>query len=560
MQNKGAIWLFTILLVVACLYEMSFSFFTGGIEQEAKVVATQKLDSLLAATGEDMELGKQDSLRQGFEADYLLSEANEEVVPFIGTTYKRAKEKEINLGLDLQGGMHVTMEVSVPALVRALGSNSANPTFQKALTLAEEKMLGSTDDYVTLFGQSITEIDPNFKLAAVFHNMNNKEKFPRDADNAAIIQIIRLEAEDAVKRTEQVLRKRIDNLGVVQPKIQRLTTSDRIVVELPGIKDPKRVRKILQGTAKLEFWETYDNSDIYELLGELNQVLKVKDSIANLSKQDTAAIAALDGLEEVSAEVEEVVAQEIDSTLNDSDETGNLFSDLASPSDSSSDSTADISQEDVNNPLFEKLVPALNSDENGQLFKVEGPVVGYATVKNIDAVNAYLEGPEAIAIITRTVGRGKIKFLWSAQAFDDNNQFYQLYAIKVGARNAEAPMEGDAVTNARVDTDPLGNPEVTLLMNSTGAKEWAELTAKNVGQNVAIVLDEFVYSAPTVQSEIKGGRSSISGRFSPEEAEDLANVLKAGKLPAPANIIEEAIVGPSLGAEAIQSGLRSFWP
>jgi SecD/SecF fusion protein len=559
MQNKGAIWLFTILLVVACLYEMSFSFFTGGVEAEAKVVATQKLDSLNAESGEEMDLGTQDSLFQSFEADYLVTQANVEVVPFIGTTYKRAKEKEINLGLDLQGGMHVTMEVSVPALVRALGSNSANPTFQKALRMAEEKMVSSQDDYVTLFGQSIIEIDPDFKLAAVFHNMNNKEKFPRDADNAAIIQIIRLEAEDAVKRTEQVLRKRIDNLGVVQPKIQRLTTSDRIVVELPGIKDPKRVRKILQGTAKLEFWETYDNNDIYELLGEINQILKVKDSIANLSKKDTSALAVLDDFEQLPAEeedTEEVLAEEV--VENDSNATGNLFSDLANPSDSTSDSTSNLAASNVSNPLFEVLVPALNSDENGQLFKVQGPVVGYATVNNMKQVDAFLAGSEAKAIIQRTVGRGKIKFLWSSQAFDDNNQFYQLYAIKVGGRNAEAPMEGDAVTNARVDTDPLGNPEVTLLMNSTGAKEWADLTAKNVGQNVAIVLDDFVYSAPTVQTEIKGGRSSISGRFSPEEAEDLANVLKAGKLPAPANIIEEAIVGPSLGQEAISSGLRSF--
>ncbi len=557
MQNKTAIWFFTILLVLACLYEMSFSFFTGGIEKEAQVVAQQKIDSITVELGRDLSVSETDSFQQAFESEYVAEHANDEVYPIIGTTYKRAKQKEINLGLDLQGGMHVTMEVSVPDLILALASESPNPTFRKALDLAVDKQTDSQDDFVTLFASSVQEIDPEFKLAAVFHNRENREKFPREATNEEIISIIRLEAEDAVKRTEQVLRKRIDGLGVVQPKIQRLTTSDRIVVELPGIKDVKRVRKILQGTAKLEFWETFENSEMFNALDAVNEYYRIEAGYGDdtsqadvLADSDTTAVEVADASVDTS------------SSTDTSELAADLFEDLGTSDDTSSaDSTGAATYEDFvkENPLFGLLRPALQQDpSSGQYYAAQGPVVGFADVKDVKKINALLETPEAKNIFLKFAGATKYKFLWDAQPYDEEGQFVQLYAIMISDRNGKSPLEGDVVTNARVDNDPLGNPEVTLIMNSNGAKTWAELTAANVGKSIAIVLDDMVYSAPTVQGEIKGGRSSIAGRFTPEDADDLANVLKAGKLPAPANIIEEAVVGPSLGQEAIDSGLRSF--
>lgn len=541
---------------------MSFSFFTGGIESEARSFAESKIDSIATEEGE-LTLDVRDSLYQAFESDYLAANANEEVVPVLGTTYNQAKKKEINLGLDLQGGMHVTMEVSVPDLIVALSSNSPNPTFRKAIENAKTNQVNSQDDYVTLFGNAINDIDPNFKLASVFHNRENKEKFPRESSNEEILAIIRTEAEDAVKRTEQVLRKRIDNLGVVQPKIQRLTTSERIVVELPGVKDAKRVRKILQGTAKLEFWETYENAEVFNILDQINTALKGEEPA------DSSAVNTDSTATEKPADVSDAEADlfadsdtETDSTVADStDEDIDLLAELEGDSATASDSSEVQSFADFarDNPLFSMLRPALQQDPNsGQYYAAKGPSVGYANAKDVEEVNKLLESKEAKRIIASNPELARVKFLWGAQSIDDEQNILQLFAIKVNNRNGRAPLEGDAVTNATVENDPLGNPEVVLIMNSSGAKTWADLTAENIGKSVAIVLDDYVYSAPTVQTEIRGGRSSIAGRYSPEEAADLANVLKAGKLPAPANIIEEAVVGPSLGQEAIDSGLRSF--
>jgi len=566
MQNKGAIWIFTILLVLACLYEMSFSFFTGGVEQRAKANAEAKVDSVANELGE-LSLDMKDSLFQAYESDFLAASGNEEVVPLLGTTYKQAKKKEINLGLDLQGGMHVTMEVSVPDLIVALSSKSPNPTFQKAIEKAKADQINATDDFVTLFGNAIEDIDPDFKLASVFHNRENKEKFPRDAENAEILSIIRVEAEDAVKRTEQVLRKRIDNLGVVQPKIQRLTTSERIIVELPGVRDAKRVRKILQGTARLEFWETYENSEAFTILDQLNTALKGEEidttksdstSIQNIPGSESAAEAEAELFADDTEDEESTDSSAVDTTQEPTYLLAELEGDSASELQDSSEvqSYAEFARE---NPLFSLLRPALQQDPNsGQYYAAQGPVVGYANAKDIEEINKLLNSKEAKRIRAANPTISKVEFKWGAQSIDEEEEVLQLYAIRVNNRNSEAPLEGDVVTNATVENDPMGNPEVVLIMNSNGAKGWADLTAANIGKSVAIVLDDFVYSAPTVQSEIRGGRSSISGRFNPEEAADLANVLKAGKLPAPANIIEEAVVGPSLGQDSIDSGLRSF--
>lgn len=550
MQNKSAIWAFTILLTIACIYQLSFTFVAGRVESKANEVAIQKLDSLIN-TGVELDNTAKDSALISFTDNYLFEQNNEVVYPIFNYKYKKVKKNELNLGLDLQGGMNVTLEVSLVDLIKVLSGNSDDPTLNKAIEMAIEKQKSSQDDFVTLFAKSITEIDAQYKLAAIFHNRENKEKFPREATNDEIIEIIQEEAAEAVKRTEQVLRKRIDNLGVVQPKIQRLSGSDRIIVELPGIRDKRRVRKILQGTAKLEFWETYDNAQVFNSLDQINELLKKTTKTEDTSKVADAPKA--DALDDLFAEDAD---SGIDTLSSDSSaSTDDILSELSGDSDTSSvDGTESFEDFKKENPLFGLLRPALTQDpSSGQFFPMKGAVVGFANVKDVEKVNAYLALPEVQKLLPP-----RIQFYWGAKPYDENEEFLQLFAIRITSRDGKAPLEGDVITNARVENDPMGNPEVALSMNATGAQTWRRLTKENVGKSIAIVLDGFVYSAPNVMSEISGGRSSISGGFTQEESNDLANVLKAGKLPAPANIIEEAVVGPSLGAEAISSGLSSF--
>ena len=556
MQNKNAIWAFTILLTLACVYQLSFTFFTGNHEGKASDYADQKIDSVTSALG---ELGQyqRDSTYEAFENEFLSRHSSDEIVPFLGYNYKESKRKEINFGLDLQGGMNVTLEVSVIDLITALSADSKDKAFKQALFDAVEDQKDSQEDFVTLFGKAFEENAPNQKLAAIFHNRENQEKFPRNATNSEILQIIRDEAVDAIKRTEQVLRKRIDNLGVVQPTIQRLAASDRIIVELPGIKDKKRVRKILQGTAKLEFWETYDNQEVFAGLEQANLLLKQVEEARNKSNDlpdDNTETTKEESSDNVANLFEEDDAN--DSTLVE-EEPLDLLAELASDSNQL-DSALQQNQlsEDFNknNPLFALLKPALVQDPNTQqYYPGEGSVVGFAALIDVDRINDYLARNDVKNLLPP-----RIIFAWSAKPYDTDGKFVQLFALKVTNRDGTAPLEGDVITNALVQTDPLGQPEVSLIMNPTGAQKWRLLTKDNIGKSIAIVLDGVVYSAPNVISEIKGGQSSISGSFSPEEADDLANILKAGKLPAPANIIEEAVVGPSLGQEAISSGLSSF--
>lgn len=554
MQNKSAIWGFTILLSLACLYQLSFTVLTGMHEGKAEDYASKKVDSLVTADG-SLNQFKADSAYVAFQDEWLAAHGNDEIYPLLGFTYKEAKRSEINLGLDLQGGMNVTLEVSVVDLIKSLSGNSDDPIFLKSIEDATVMQKSSQDDFVTLFGRAFNQNAPDQKLAAIFHNRENQDKFPRDASNEEVLEIIREEAVDAIKRTEQVIRKRIDNLGVVQPSIQRLTSSDRIIVELPGIKDKGRVRKILQGTARLEFWETYDNKEVFGALEQANALIK---EIESAKKKKTTSVTdstqSNESTSETETAIDDLFASEEDSTQED-----DLLSELTSGTDSAStDSAANQSKmiEDFNenNPLFALLKPALIQDPNNQqYYPADGPVVGFAALKDVDKINEYLNRNDVKNLLPP-----RVQFYWSAKPYDENGEFVQLFAIKVTNRDGKAPLEGDVVTNARVDTDPFGNPEVALIMNPTGAQKWRLITKENIGKSVAIVLDGFVYSAPTVNGEIKGGISSIQGQFSPEEAEDLSNVLKAGKLPAPANIIEEAVVGPSLGQEAISSGLISF--
>lgn len=560
MQNKTAITSFTILLALACLYQLSFTWVVNNVENTANKVATEKVDSTIAS-GAQLSIYQQDSLRQRYEGDYLASIANEKTYPVIGFTYKECKQNQINLGLDLQGGMNVILEVSVVDLIKVMSGNSDDPTFIKAIALAEERTASSTKDFTTLFGEAITEIDPDFKLAAVFHSRENKDLFPSTATNLEILDIIRKEAEDAVKRTEQVLRKRIDNLGVVQPKIQRLAASDRVAIELPGVKDKSRVRKILQGTARLEFWEVYDNREIFKGFEDANTYMR------NLKKREsnslTDSLLANNPMDSSSTIQPDTTKDILSSLKAEKSDTGNSSDDLLSElkGDSATSDTGATSFDDFakENPLYALIQPVIYQDPKTQQYLAgQGPVVGYVSEKNREEVNNLLNSKDLLRFFS-----ADIRFMWSAKPVEGSSDAFSLFAIRALQRDGKPRLEGDAVTNARVTADPLGNPEVSLIMNGTGAKIWREMTAEASAdpsnkKSIAIVLDDLVYSAPTVQSEIKGGQSSISGNFSPEEAEDLANVLKAGKLPAPANIIEEAIVGPSLGKEAIQAGLSSF--
>lgn len=572
MQNKTALWFFTALLSLACLYQLSFSWVTAGVEGKAKEVAEQKMDSL-ELVNPNLSAFARDSALQKFETDYLLGQNNQEVYPLLGFTYKQCKKNEINLGLDLQGGMNVTLEVSVVDLIKAMAANPENPVFKKSIEDALVMQESSQEDFTTIFGNAIISNDPNFKLASVFHSRENKELFPRDASNEEILTIIRTEAEDAVKRTEQVLRKRIDNLGVVQPKIQRLATSDRIVVELPGVKDKSRVRKILQGTAKLEFWETYDNREVFQGFDNANtymRELSKKEKSSDGDNESDSTIEKTEPEKDVESSVDDLFASEdespeseldsIDAT-NQSDTGGiedDLLAELASDS-SEADTSGSFEDFAAENPLYALIQPVIYQDpQTQQYFPGEGPVVGYVSERNKEEVEQLLQDRNISKYFAQNV-----RFKWSAKSISEESDVYALYAIKVIQRDGKARLEGDAITNARVTADPLGNPEITMIMNSAGAKMWRTMTAEaaadpNNKKSIAVVLDDLVYSAPQVQQEIKGGQSSISGRFTPEEAEDLANVLKAGKLPAPANIIEEAIVGPSLGQEAIDSGMMSF--
>lgn len=558
MQNKSAIWTFAILLSLACLYQLSFTFVTSGVESDAAEVAQNKLDSLMAAQPNLSPL-EQELAFQGFEQEYLVKMNGEEVYPLLGFTYAYCKRNEINLGLDLQGGMNVTLQVQVKDLIRALSNNSNDPKFNEALALAVEKQKNSQDDFVSLFTQAWNEVNPGGKLAAVFHNRENKEKFPLEATNEEIIATIAEEADAAVSRTEQVIRRRIDGLGVVQPTIQRQPGTGRIIVELPGIKDKDRVRKILQGTAKLEFWECFDNGEIYTSLDEANALLAQKLGVRETPESDTLQ---QEVKADSTAKVENEVEQEVASQEKDSNSLDALLSDDAVSSDTNAKDSASIAEMskdfEKQNPLFAKLRPAIFQDpESGNYFAGKGPTVGYAAVTDTGAVNEMLDRRDVRALFPR-----RVKFVWAAKAYDEDGRFLQLFAVNVSSKDGNAPLEGDAVTNARVVSDPMGNPEISMSMNAEGAKTWKNMTGEAASQNpkksIAIVLDDLVYSAPRVDGEIAGGQSSISGQFTLEEAEDLANVLKAGKLPAPAKIIEEAVVGPTLGAEAIEAGFISF--
>ena len=524
MQSKGAIKLVAALVAVACIWQLSFTAVTKIQEKKASkyadaaVAAFQQTPAWSKVAAEDQAYVL-DSLAKDRNRWYTDSVSAEKV--YFGYTYKDVKSKEINLGLDLKGGMNVMLQVQLSDLVKALAGENRTPEFEKALALAQERSVNSRQDFISLFAEAWTEVSNGQRLAQVFGTYEMRDRIKPESTDDEVISVIREDAESAVSNSFNVLRNRIDRFGVTQPSIQKIGNSGRILVELPGVKEPERVRKLLQGTASLEFWTTFDNSEVSQYLVEADALL------AELLAQD-----------ETAEEVAEPQVEEQKSDLLSEELQSNSEEDLA------------IEEYRKSHPLFAVLQP---SGARGNA------CIGFAQGGDTAIVNRYLNNERVKELFP-----AEFRAMWSVNPseYAGGSNIYELVAIKAASRDGKAPLDGSAVTDARVSYEGQGmnqgSPVVSMTMNAEGANKWARITKDNIGKQVAIVLDGLVYSYPTVQTEITGGSSQISGNFTVEEATDLTNVLKSGKLPAPAKIIQEQVVGPSLGAKSIQSGMISF--
>ena len=510
MQNKGFVKVFAVLLTLVCVFYLSFSFVTRHYTNKAKEIANG-----------DPKV----------EQDYLDSLSNEKVMLW-NWTLKQCREMEISLGLDLKGGMNVILEVSVPDVIKALADNKPDEAFNNALATAAKQAVNSQDDVITLFIREYHKIAPDAKLSEIFATQQLKDKVNQKSSDAEVEKVLRAEVKAAVENSFNVLRTRIDRFGVVQPNIQSLEDKmGRIMVELPGIKEPERVRKLLQGSANLEFWETYTAKEVLPAMQSADAKLRV--ILAEGTTADTDTIEAV--LTEATP-VEKKTVSAADSLA------------AALKGDVTAEDKSAANMEEIKKQY--PLLSILQLNSSGQ-----GPVIGYANYKDTADINKYLAMPEIKADLPKDL---RLKWGVSPSEFDKKGQTFELYAIKSTERNGKAPLEGDVVTDAKDEFDQYSKPAVSMTMNSDGARRWAQLTKQNIGRSIAIVLDNYVYSAPNVNSEITGGRSQITGHFTPEQAKDLANVLKSGKMPAPAHIVQEDIVGPSLGQESINAGIFSF--
>ena len=511
MQNKGFVKVFAVLLTLVCVFYLSFSFVTRHYTSKAKEIANG-----------DPKV----------EQDYLDSLSNEKV--WLGNwTLKDCREMEISLGLDLKGGMNVILEVSVPDVIKALADNKPDEAFNNALATAAQQAINSQDDVITLFIREYHKTAPDAKLSELFATQQLKDKVNQKSSDADVEKVLRAEVKAAVENSFNVLRTRIDRFGVVQPNIQSLEDKmGRIMVELPGIKEPERVRKLLQGSANLEFWETYTAKEVLPAMQSADAKLRTVLAEETTADADTVKAAVLTE----ATPVENKAVSAADS----------LAAALKGDATAEDKSAANMEALKKQYPLLSIL--QLNS--SGQ-----GCIIGYANYKDTADINKYLAMPEVKAELPKDL---RLKWGVSPSEFDKKGQTFELYAIKSTERNGKAPLEGDVVTDAKDEFDQYSKPAVSMTMNSDGARRWAQLTKQNIGRSIAIVLDNYVYSAPNVNSEITGGRSQITGHFTPEQAKDLANVLKSGKMPAPAHIVQEDIVGPSLGQESINAGIFSF--
>lgn len=526
MQSKGWIRLVAILLAIASIWQLSFTAVTSIQEKKAEkfaekaAVAAQNSASF-AQVPENDQAYYLDSIRKEQNRVFIDSISSQKV--FLWNTYKECKAKEINLGLDLKGGMNVMLQVQLQDLVRAISGNSMNPEFQKALALAKDRSVNSREDFITLFADAWKEVANGQTLAQIFGTYEMKDKITPASTDAEVISVIRSEAESAVANSFNVLRSRIDRFGVTQPSIQKLGNSGRILVELPGVKEPERVRKLLQGTASLEFWETYTNQELSGYLAEANaklaEILAGESDSTEVTGQPEAVVEPQDG-------ADSLITSEIAQNQNTSGE---------------------LDAYKKANPLFAVLNPSGSNSA----------CIGFASAIDTAKVNRYLSMPQIAEIFP-----AEFKPMWSVKPSEyvQGDNIFELVAIKATSRDGKAKLDGGVITDARVvyDHGSNGEPSVSMSMNAEGANIWARMTSDNVGKQIAIVLDNMVYSYANVQNAITGGSSSITGHFTPDEATDLVNVLKSGKLPAPATIIQEQVVGPSLGAKSINAGMISF--
>ena len=515
MQNKGIVKFIALMLMLVCIFYLSFSFVTRHYENKA------------AAMGE--EAGQ----------EYLDSIMNEKVY-FGAYSYKECREMQIGLGLDLKGGMNVILEVSVPDVIAVLADHKTDAAFTKSMQEAKKEEETSQKDFVSLFIQSYKKNAPGHRLAEVFATQQMKGKVSTQSSDAEVEAAVRAEVQSAVDNSFLVVRNRIDKFGVVQPNIQKLEgQSGRIMVEMPGIREPERVRKLLQGSANLEFWETYNSQEIVPLLSQINQKYALG---ADAAVADTTATeAAVDSTATAAASEEKTEAADGKKSLAEA-----IGAKKDAKADKNAAKDAQLKKMKEQNPLFSIFQPS-----QGQSLSV----VGYATARDTAEVDKIIYSEIAKRILPSDV-----KLLWSAKAadFDKTGEIFELHALKVTEPSGRAPLEGDVITNAKDEFDQYGHPCVSMQMNSDGARRWAQLTKQNIGRAVAIVLDDAVYSAPRVNGEIAGGNSQITGNFSIEDTKDLANTLNSGKMPAPTRIVQEEVVGPSLGAQSIQQGIISF--
>ena len=517
MQNKGFVKVFAVLLTLVCLFYLSFSVVTNHFENKAAALAETE--------------------GQAAADRYLDSLLNNKVYCNVWTL-KECREMGIGLGLDLKGGMNVILEVSVPDVIKALADHKeeTDENFRKAVEQATKEAANSQSDFITLFIKDYKALEPNKALAELFATQQLRDKVTTKSTDSQVESVLRAEVKSAIDNSYNVLRTRIDRFGVVQPNIQALEGQEgRIMVEMPGVKEPERVRKLLQGSANLEFWETYNTQEIVPFLINL----------------DTKLATVLSGIKDEAADSTEAVAHTDDLKVEAPADTAKAAADLASAVAENNDETptnlsaADIEKAHKAHPLLSRLQVAQGA---------YGCVVGYASKRDMDAIDELLASPEAKEVLP-----SDLRLKWGVKGMGEgaSANIYELYAIKVTERNGRAPLEGDVVTDASDSFDQRGMPCVSMKMNVDGARRWAALTKANLKRSVAIVLDDNVYSAPTVQSEITGGNSEITGHFTAEDTRDLANVLKSGKMPAPAKIVSEEIVGPSLGAESIRQGIWS---
>ena len=501
MQNKGFVKIIAVLLTLVCVFYLSFTFVARHHEKKALNYA-------------------------GGESAYLDSIMNEKV--YLGIyDFKTCRELGIGLGLDLKGGMNVILEVSVPDVVDALADHKQDENFKNALATASKQAVTSNEDFITLFIKEYKRLNPEGTLAELFATQQLKDKVNTKSTDKEVETVLRTEVQDAIDNSFNVLRTRIDRFGVAQPNIQKLENAmGRIMIELPGVKEPERVRNLLQGSANLEFWETYNASEVYQSIVAADA--KLRDIIALENGTTPAA-------EEAPAEAaaEEAATDSVAADLD--------LNELTTEKSADAQTTEATALNKAEHPLLSLL--SLNNTPYC--------VVGYAQRKDMDEIDALL------AKVQNTLPKDLL-LKWGVSPMDDKSQIYELYAIKSTERNGRAPLEGDVIVNAKEDFDQNGKPSVSMSMNTEGSRRWAQLTKANIGRAIAIVLDDRVYSAPNVQNEITGGNSQITGNFTQEQTKDLSTVLKSGKMPAPAKIVQEDVVGPSLGAESIQRGIWSF--